>query len=324
MALRREGVADRAGVRLDADEPVVGGELQTGHRGDREAEAHDALVGEVRPAGAAGAERHAVVHRVGRDGREVRPQHTGAHADVGLHPGDVGAEMRQVDVVEHVGEHAVGTLVAVRARRHGAVHAVDRGVVVVGALDLGAQPVAEPPAQRARGHETLTEPGARRRLVLGREPRVSEHVLQQVVAGAEVDIRSGHRLDRRGKGRCGEGAQGRGEDQSSAQGGLRCWGGRAIGAGQPGAFVVATAAARQLTQAGARAIPGRCAAGDTLRCRWATTRLSRVPVRHGGIAIGACAALSARLYRSIAASPRSIRGTAWPTPQPALTTPGSG
>ena len=177
------------GVRVgDGDQAVVDGEGEARDGLDREGEADDALGGEVGAAGAADVVDEAGL--VDADGGcvDVGPERADADADVGFDEALVDAELGRIDDVDGVGEAAVAFLVAglpVGQRCGGELVEV---VVVVGALDLELQAVAE----RLSGEGGAGEARAEALLGAARGERavhgVGVDVLQQAVGAAEADV----------------------------------------------------------------------------------------------------------------------------------------
>ncbi len=200
-AARRRERHRRVEARLERpQEPILGGQRQSGeHVGQPDRGADDRLVGEA---------ALAVVHaqpagrrerRGGREGRaevvRLRPDVAGAEADIRHEP---AADGRDAEVVERVAHHAVLTDGPAGAEAlHAAVDARD-AVVAVAALDLGAEAVAEAPADAADADPALAGPdrpgglGGDRDALDRKRRDVALHT--PVHAGAARDIQAGHGL----------------------------------------------------------------------------------------------------------------------------------
>ncbi len=173
--------------RQDADQAVLDGQGQAAPgRGD--GGACDPLIGEVAPGLA--------VTRM--SGLRAEPRRVDL-VQLDLLVAGTEAEIRrdrkaEAEVVEHVAEPAVllqvaaGTLGGVLGRQLDAVHVVERIV----AFRLEPQPVAEPVAGGGEGAPARIEGVVAR---CGAEPRRPDlHVLQEVDAAAQLDIRTRDRL----------------------------------------------------------------------------------------------------------------------------------
>jgi hypothetical protein len=213
-ATRRRHAATEVGLQ-GTRVTVLGGDGQTRHRGDRESQAGDALVGELADGVV---DVHAVAARNGTVplNVHVRPQVANATTDVRDNGDRHGREpLRQLEVIEHVRHDAVlrhfaaevaegaGGRAAGAATRE-TTHAV-QVVVAVAALDFSAETIAEAIADGQNADEAFIEvrvalaAGARRVEIGGIAALRRQVVLAVMVpAGAGAQV---HALDGLGSGR---------------------------------------------------------------------------------------------------------------------------